>query len=312
MKYVKRTALGLLGVVGLLLVWGVAIEPRIIDREDVVAHVPALPPAWDGQQVALIADFQVDMWLANTDTVRRIVEGLARERPAAVLIAGDFIYKADPDPGPEIAAVIDLLRPLPVAGIPTLAVLGNHDYSINWRDDPKDEAMATRLQQALEAAGVDVLHNEAVVLPTPAPGGTPGATPLPGSGNGPPLYVVGVGARWAGEDRPAAAVAQVPEGTARLVLMHHPDSFAALPPRTAPLAMAGHTHGGQIRVPFTPEWSWLSLTTDDAVHVDGWIQGFGQPGNRLYVNRGIGFSSVPIRLFCPPEVTVFTLRAGQP
>ncbi len=45
--------------------------------------------------------------------------------------------------------------------------------------------------------------------------------------------------------------------------------------------------------------------------MDGWIEGFGEPGNQLYVNRGIGFSVVPIRILCPPEVTLFTLRSAQ-
>lgn len=46
---------------------------------------------------------------------------------------------------------------------------------------------------------------------------------------------------------------------------------------------------------------------DDPVHADGWIDGYGKAGNRLYVNRGIGMSAVPIRINCPPELTIFTL-----
>ena len=90
--------------------------------------------------------------------------------------------------------------------------------------------------------------------------------------------------------------------------MHNPDSFEPLPSGTAPLAMAGHTHGGQVRLPFLPEWSWMTFAKEDEVHADGWIDGYGQPGNRLYVNRGIGFSIIPIRINCPPEITLFTLR----
>ena len=93
--------------------------------------------------------------------------------------------------------------------------------------------------------------------------------------------------------------------------MHEPDSFAAFPANAAPLALAGHTHGGQIRIPFTDDWSWMSLFVNEKVRADGWISDFGQAGNRLYVNRGIGFSSFPIRINCRPELTVFTLRRGN-
>jgi hypothetical protein len=72
--------------------------------------------------------------------------------------------------------------------------------------------------------------------------------------------------------------------------------------------VAGHTHGGQVRVPGFPQWSWLRFTQKDKVYADGWAKGYGEPGNNLYVNPGIGMSYAPIRLFCPPELTFFTLQ----
>jgi predicted MPP superfamily phosphohydrolase len=91
-------------------------------------------------------------------------------------------------------------------------------------------------------------------------------------------------------------------------MMHNPRSFLPLPANTAPVAIAGHTHGGQIRLPLTPQWSWLTVTKE-MEHVDGWSHGYGASGNQLYVNRGIGFSEVPLRINCPPEVTIFTLQS---
>ena len=92
-------------------------------------------------------------------------------------------------------------------------------------------------------------------------------------------------------------------------MMHNPNSIEALPPSSMPLAVTGHTHGAQIRIPFTPSESWLKIVKPDEVGVDGWIEGLGQQGNRVYVNRGIGFSAVPVRINCPPEVTLITLIA---
>lgn len=306
MKKIKYALLGLLGLIGALLIWGL-LEPYLIDIEEEVAEIPNLPTAWEGQKVALITDWQIGMWLSNTSTIRRIVEQLIEERPALVLIAGDFVYKAGENPSEEINKAIEIVRPLVKAGIPTYAVLGNHDYGMDAKNAPVDVQLATKVHEALEAAGVQMLKNEAVGLALP---GNRNQT-VARTGGELPLYLVGIGDHWANQDKPIFAVAQVPREAARLVFMHNPDSFEPLPPRTAPLAMAAHTHGGQVRIPFLPEWSWMTFVKEDEVHADAWIDGYGQPGNKLYVNRGIGFSIIPIRINCPPEVTFFTLRPSR-
>lgn len=302
MKSLKYILLSLLGVVSLLAIWGL-VEPYFIDTEEEVAEIPNLPDIWEGQRVAVIADWQIGMWLGNTNTIRRVVDQLIRERPALVLIAGDFIYHADKGNDNEIGKAVELVRPLVAAGIPTYGVLGNHDYAMDAKTAPPNEQIAGELYAALEQAGVDMLQNEAVSLVPP--------------GNQQPtgedsLYLVGIGSRWANKDNPAIALSQIPQTAPRLVMMHHPDSFEKFPANTAPFSVAGHTHGGQARLPFLPQWSWMTYAREDQVHVDGWIEAsYGQPGNRLYVNRGIGFSIAPIRINCPPEVTLFTLRSAS-
>jgi uncharacterized protein len=105
------------------------------------------------------------------------------------------------------------------------------------------------------------------------------------------------------------ALAAVPAGAPRIAFMHNPQSFPNFPSDAAPFAVAGHTHGGQVRLPFLPDWSYVKVVRDKEVHVDGWIEDdFGKPGNHLYVNRGIGFSRFPIRINCRPEITYFTLE----
>lgn len=289
---------GPLAGVLLLGVWGVAVEPRLVDERAETAHLRELPPAWEGRRVALISDLQVGMWLANTDTVRRIVARIVELRPTAVLVAGDLVYEALPDPGREAGAAAALLRPLTEAGIPTYAVLGNHDYGT----ERVEGAVASQVRDALRAVRVRVLENEAV--PLEAAGAPSGAAT-------PPLYLVGIGAHRPGEDRPAAAVRQVPPGAARLVFMHNPASFPALPAGSAPVALAGHTHGGQVRVPFAPAWTLAALAKRWPQYADGWITGYGEAGNHLYVNRGIGFSVAPVRIGAPPELTLLTLRVGE-
>lgn len=281
--------------------WGFLIEPRLIVWDEQSVALPNLPAAWDGATIGVIADLQVGIPFANTDTARRAVAGLVERRPAAVLIGGDLVYESAPNPDPEIERVVEILRPLPAAEIPTFTVLGNHDYAAATGATRGDDPVAGRLAGALEAAGIRVLRNEAVRLPAPDGRTAAGA-----------LYLAGVGPHRPAADRPAAALDAIPPGAARIVLMHNPATFPDLPAGTAPLAVAGHTHGAQVRAPFFPEISLLGLRTPDGYPIDGWSDpDYGESGNRLYVNQGIGFSLLPVRLFCPPEVTLIRLRAGE-
>ena len=298
MKLVGRVFIGVIALAGITLVWGL-LEPYVIDQTSPEVALPGLPTAWEAQQVAVLADLQVGMWLDNTATVRRMVSRLVDKPPALVLIAGDFIYHPGKNGSAKIAEAVALLKPLSEANIPTYAVLGNHDYAMPTEKAKEDEAVAGALREALEAAGIQVLQNEAVALTDPD--GKEGADPL---------YLVGVGSHVADEDRVQVALKGLPQNAPRLAFMHHPESFKAFPKNAAPFAVAGHTHGGQFRIPFTPSRTWMTFAREDEVHADGWIKGYGASGNTLYINRGIGFSVLPLRLNCPPELTLLRLTRG--
>lgn len=289
----KYAALGLGGIIALLIIWSF-IEPRVLNTENETATIPNLPTDWKGKQVAQISDFQIGLWGDNRGTARRSVAEIIEAKPAVALISGDFIYHPGENIKPEIETAVDIVRPLVEAGIPTYAVLGNHDYGMSSRKARPKTAEAERLETALETAGIEVLENEAVQLRSP--------------GNSESLYLVGVGSLWANRDNVDKALSEVPNSSPRIVMMHNPDTFEQFPANTAPLSVAGHTHGGQVRVPGTPQWSWLRFTQKDKVYADGWAKGYGEPSNQLYVNPGIGMSIAPIRLFCPPELTFFTLQ----
>ena len=285
--------LAFLALLLLIILWGL-LEPYTIDVQEQRGEVPGLPDSWVGARVAVIGDIQIGMWLTNVATVRRIVRNIVREKPDLVLLTGDFIY----DKRSAVAEAVSLLRPIPQAGLPVYAVLGNHDYAMPTRKDTRDQGLVDALEEALEEACIPVLHNEAVKLESP---------------EGETLYLVAIGAHVPEDDHPEKALAEVPEGAPRIALMHHPASFDKFPPFSAPLAVAGHTHGGQISLPGSPYWTYLTYFYGDAIYVAGWVRdpkvpGFGAEGNHLYINRGIGFSVVPLRIRCPPELTYFTLQ----
>jgi predicted MPP superfamily phosphohydrolase len=284
----KRVALALGALVVVLLLYGVAVEPRLIlDERRYRAEIPGLGVGWRGAEVAVVADFQVGMWLDNTGMVDRAVEQIVEAEPAAALLGGDFLYGTGSASEEEIETVLDALEPLTEAGIPTFAVLGNHDYAVGAADE---------LRTALEARGIDVLRNEAVPVPSPR------------GGDGPPLHVVGLGPVRPGLADAEEALDGLPRDAPRVVLMHNPTAFPTLPPGSAPLAVAGHTHCGQIALPGFPRWSYLALTAEEEVVADGFApRDYGPPGNRLFVTCGIGFSLVPVRINAPPQVVFFEL-----
>ncbi len=287
-----RTLLVTIVVVLLALaVYGVFVEPRLLlDDESFEAELPGLPPGWDGETVALVADFQIGMWLGNTGMVEEAVDDAIDDGVALALIAGDFIYKPD---SARVRRAVELVRPLVEAGIPTVAVLGNHDYSLMKESSAVVETYADYLTQELERAGVRVLHND--------------ATPVVAGGD--TLWVAGVGSSWAGKADVAAALAAVPAGAPRVWLMHNSEAFRDIPGEEAHLALAAHTHGGQVRVLPGERTSWLDIVRDGEVAADGWAaDSIGAPPNRIYINRGIGFSTVPVRINCRPELTEITLR----
>ncbi|MFP4348429.1 MAG: metallophosphoesterase [Desulfococcaceae bacterium] len=305
-------------LVGIFL-WGNLIEPRIIDETRYEVSIPDLPDEWNGARIAFITDIQIGIWFGNPDTARRAVLRIIKEKPAAVLLGGDFIYhptEADEPPAEalleyeseektaavsEITRVVQILRPFIDMGIPVYAVLGNHDFAMETKSALKVDWVAEQLATSLQEAGITVLENEVVEIQRQGRSTETDTRPL---------YLVGIGPHYPGKDRIENAFSNLPEGAPRIVLMHNPESFQDIPAGQAPLAMAGHTHGGQIRLPYMPAWTWLSIVAQGEVHADGWIEDFGNEGNRLYVNRGIGFSTIPVRINCTPELTYFTLIGG--
>jgi hypothetical protein len=283
-----------------LTVYGTAVEPRFVVQNDEQAHISNLPPAWEGKQIAVFADMQVGMWWANTDAIRRAVRDVIAIHPAFVLLPGDFVYNADSSVDDQMKEVVALLQPILSDSIPVYAVLGNHDYSLMNEHSQEENYVAHHVRVALSQADVQMMDN--AVRPIFPPGSTVHVNDT--------LYLVGVGERWAKNDHPEQALAKVPENAPRVVFMHDPDSFAKIPAGEAPFAIAAHTHGMQLGIPYVTDYLWRHHFSDEGMGVEGWQHGRGQPGNDVYITRGIGFSIVPARVHAFPEVTVFTLTAS--
>jgi predicted MPP superfamily phosphohydrolase len=218
-------------------------------------------------RVAFAADFH-----AGATTDERLLSdacrALAAFEPDLVLLGGDFVSVR--------ASYIDRLAPLLAAiraPLGKLAVLGNHDLRA-------DRATVLR---GLGDADVRVLDNEPVRLPEPFDDVT----------------ICGLSDVLRGNPRPDLALDGV-TGT-RVVLMHSPEALTAIGDRAFDLALCGHTHGGQVALP----WGTPILMSGGSLnrrYASGLFELDDQPLRRMLVTNGVGCSTAPVRLFAAPEV----------
>ncbi|HEX6735524.1 MAG TPA: metallophosphoesterase [Azonexus sp.] len=262
----------LLGLAG----WSFAIEPGWLQERRLTLNAAD----WSGPPltIAVAADLHTGAPHAGLPMLRRVVDQLLAGQPDLILLPGDFVIQnvLGSEAVAPAAIAVELARLKAPLGV--YATLGNHDW---WHD-------GEQVRQALTEAGITVLENAAVALPTPAG----------------PLWLAGIGDDMTDHARPEKALAGVPAEARLIVMMHDPANAPDLPARTL-VAFAGHTHGGQVRLPFLG-----ALVTPGRAprqHAYGWIPDVPAP---TFVTAGVGTSILPIRFNCPPETVVLRL-SGQ-
>jgi predicted MPP superfamily phosphohydrolase len=177
------------------------------------------------------------------------------------------------------------------------ATLGNHDYlAYSTARLPDGRAVQRRalndvaaLRHALIDSGVRLLENEAISL----------------SGAGErPVWVAGVSDPYTGHDDMERALAEVPQDAVVLMLAHSPDQLPAAAAYGVDLLLGGHTHGGQVCIPWVGP---LRTATLGPVRLASGYAEYRQ--TRCYISRGLGTAGLPIRLLCRPEAAVLSLSA---
>jgi hypothetical protein len=255
------------------------------------------PPNWPADlalKIAVIADIHAcEPWMP-AERIGTIVDLANAQKPDLTVLLGDFsgrqhfVSRYLP-PGEWAEQLARLEAPLGVH-----AILGNHDWwSAALPTDSPDDGHSMR--KALRGAHISLLENRAVAL----------------SHNGRPFWLVGLGDQLAhrlgphvvrGDDDLSRALREINDDAPAILLAHEPFVFPRVPDRIA-LTLCGHTHGGQVRLPFVgapfvPTWG------DIKPYAYGL---YGEGDRRLIVSGGLGTSHLPVRFLCPPEVVVVNL-----
>lgn len=212
--------------------------------------------------------------MSGLGKVRRVVDVVNAERPDVVLLLGDFLTAGvllgqyvEPQPIAEVLSGFD-------APLGVIAVLGNHDW---WKDGPG-------VTEALESVGIPILENSSLRLES----------------DGEAIWVVGAADDTTRDPNFAEAYADLPRDAPSILITHDPGALLDYSYSARPLLMAaGHTHGGQIYLP------WLFSPVVPGRAGPEWAQGLHDvDGIPLYVTSGIGTSILPVRINRPPEIVI--------
>jgi hypothetical protein len=280
--FLRTLGIGALSSVGLTS-YGFAIEPRF---RLVVTPYRITPPAWPkggrSLRIAAIADIHAcEPWMPLS-RIEQIVATANDLKPDIVVLLGDYMTGAFPSgivPSAEWGRALGRLE----APLGVHAVLGNHD----WWTDPDE------VRSALHDNDIPVMENDTVLVRRD---------------DGPAFWLIGLGdqlahrighRRFRGVDDLPGTLARIPDdGTPVVLLAHEPDIFVDVPTRVS-LTLSGHTHGGQVAVPYVgrpvvPSAYGERLAYGHIVEDD----------RHLIVSGGLGCSMLPVRFGVPPEIVL--------
>jgi len=289
-RFLFDSASGIAGVGAVALPgYATVMEPHRMLVRSYEIPIRDLPAGLDGLRLVHFSDPHVGPRMPEA-TVRRAVAMAADLEPDLVLLTGDYIHDGTRD----IERAAALMAPLVgAARCGAIGVLGNHDW---WGNGPG-------MRLAMRAVGVHMIDNDRLwlgedrVLHRDRPANNT-------------LAIVGLGDLSEDTIDVRRAFAGVHADTPRLVLAHQPDTaeLAQLRAPDAPrmdLMLSGHTHGGQVRIPFigTP----IVPSDFGQKYAGGLVQG---PACPVLVSRGVGMSLLPVRVGVPPEIGLITLRRG--
>jgi predicted MPP superfamily phosphohydrolase len=269
-RWLRNACYGFAGMTALTSVGAVWTESMGLQVRKVTLQCPRLPPAFRGYRVVQISDVHSGpyMGLESMRTAREAAEAL---RPDLVVFTGDQVDTHWNQLPAFLEAFNGLRGPDGV-----FAIMGNHDYISGWK----------RVRAGLDANGIPVLVNQHVRIRR---------------GNQ-AIALAGLDDLWHGIELPdpvKAYTGSAPDDF-RLCLMHNPNSFEVVANAGADLMLAGHTHGGQINL--------VADCLSPARLFSPYVQGLYQYRHaQMYVNVGVGFVGIPVRIGVPAEIVEFTL-----
>lgn len=276
-KLIRGFLIACLVAIYLLVFWGSFIESRrLVVRETAVD----LKTTAKHEQIKIVflSDFHLGPY-KKTFFVKQIVKRVIAQKPDIVLLGGDYILGGDGSNAKYLAPLKDLSDRYPV-----YAVTGNHEYHLADENDPHMLDRTATLRALFEKSNIKILENKTAVINI--------------AGN--KFNLTGLPEIWTHKANfQIASINQDPR-LPSILLVHNPEIILNENTEKYELIVAGHTHGGQIRLPFIG--SLAPLPTKLGRYFDQGL--FPTKNGYLYISSGLGESGARARLFDPPEITI--------
>ena len=265
-------------ILGVLAVSAFWLEPSSLELREYRLEIPNWPQSLAGLRIAALADIHAGSPFNGLDKLERIVALTNQSNPDLIVLLGDYVIHGviggEFVPPNELALVLAKMQ----APLGVWAVLGNHDW---WLD-------AERVQSALEHHGIRVLEDSSAPIHH-------------GSGE---FWLTGIRDLWEGRPNIERALQEAPEDSPSIAITHNPDVFPRVPARVN-LVIAGHTHGGQVSIPF------IGPVFVPSSYGQRYAAGhIVENGRHLFVITGLGTSILPVRFLVPPEISILVLAPG--
>jgi predicted MPP superfamily phosphohydrolase len=251
---------------------------KLLEVVRVEVPVKGLAKGLDGLKIGVMSDFHAGAFTTRGEIVRA-VKTLEQEKPDFIALLGDYVdgaYSHSPKNVEKGAYVFDVLQGLR-APLGVYAVLGNHDH---WTD-------AGLVREKLGKLTLVVLDNQSIFLDDG-------------------LVVAGVDDYWEGPAYSHKAIGNLSRKSVVVMLSHNPDVNLQLGgDERVRLVISGHTHGGQIRIPVINHAPWVPCSRKYRGS-SGLIR--ESESRWTYITKGVGTFFLPVRLACPPDVSIIKLR----
>lgn len=268
-KFLKQ--FGVISLAGFACNYPVFIERYLIETNYYKIPVPNLPKQFHGLRIVHLSDFHYGL-LQPLVFVKHVIDRANRLNPDLIVCTGDYVHSRRTTD--EIDTVWpELLRLRAPLGV--FSVLGNHDH---W-------ASTERSLHWLDKSGQGIHHKV-----------------VPITRNGQRIWLIGAGDFWEDHRDLDKIIGEIPSSECTVVLAHNPDTADTMYNHRINLFLCGHTHGGQVRVPF---WGAPVLPVRNKSYDCGLC--YTDTGIPIFISRGIGWAILPVRFNCLPEIAVLEL-----